>query len=123
MTTTTKEAVLEPSIKSVRYLLSALVEKAEELENLSEIVSQAGGKIEKADDLGIKQLAFPIAKHTSLNLVSVFFTATSGTTFALNKALRHDEAVKRYLLTKWYGDKLKKKVSPDKDKKEVKKDV
>lgn len=84
------------------YLLSALAKDAAgALAELTALVSTVGSKVEKAEDLGLKKLAFPINKHLELSLVSVFFTADAPTIKALESELKHAETIERHLLSTW----------------------
>ncbi len=89
-------------VKSRMYLMSALAkDAASALGELTALVASAGSKVEKAEDLGLKKLAFPINKHRELSLVSVFFNATSQTIRTLDGELKHAETIERYLLSTW----------------------
>lgn len=84
------------------YLLSALTKDATSaLAELSALISTVGSKVEKAEDLGLKKLAFPINKHLELSLVSVFFTADAPTIKALESELKHADTIERHLLSTW----------------------
>ena len=88
--------------KSRMYLLSALAkDAASALDELTALVLAAGSKVEKAEDLGLKRLAFPINKHLELSLVSVFFNATPQTIKTLDGELKHAETIERHLLSTW----------------------
>ncbi len=87
-----------------RYLISALVETADNLTHLIEALKAAEVNVVKTEALGLRKLAFPIAKKTELELVSVFFEADPGIIKALEKSLQRDTVLKRFLLTKWTVD-------------------
>ncbi len=86
------------------YLVSALVQKDEALDELTAFLKKAGCDIKKTENLGVKTLYVPINKHNSLTLVSVFFTAPAAVAHKLQESLKHEEAVERFLLTTWRGD-------------------
>lgn len=89
-------------LKTRMYLLSALTtDAASALDELTALVSSAGSKVEKAEDLGLKRLAFPINKHRELSLVSVFFNAESQTIKTLDSELKHAETIERFLMSTW----------------------
>ncbi|MEK7201946.1 MAG: 30S ribosomal protein S6 [Patescibacteria group bacterium] len=84
------------------YLLSALAKDATgALAELTALVSTVGSRVEKAEDLGLKKLAFPINKHLELSLVSVFFNADAPTIKALESELKHADTIERHLLSTW----------------------
>lgn len=84
------------------YLLSALVKDATDaLAELTALISTVGSKVEKAEDLGVRRLAFPINKHLELSLVSVFFNADAMTIKALESELKHADTIERHLLSTW----------------------
>lgn len=85
------------------YLISALVQEDKNLETLKKHVGQVG-TIVKEENLGTRQLAYPINKHNQLTLVSVFFNCSPSGIAALEQELRHEEEIERYLLTTWKGD-------------------
>jgi ribosomal protein S6 len=111
--------------KSRMYLLSALTKDAKSgLDELTTLVSDAGSKVEKAEDLGPKRLAFPINKHLELSLVSVFFNATPQTIKKLDSELKHAETIERHLLSTWRaGLDEPKRRQAERQKREAQKDV
>lgn len=96
--------VSENPVGQKLYLLSALVKDAKALANLETFIKASGATVAKGEDLGLKQLAYPINKHTELRLISIFLHAESQLVRKLNQELRHEEDVVRYLLTHWRGD-------------------
>jgi ribosomal protein S6 len=86
------------------YLASALVASGDLLEHFVNLIKNHGAEIKKSESLGQKQLSYPINKHQSLYLVSVFFTATPATVPAIEADLRQDEQIERALVTTWKAD-------------------
>ena len=111
--------------KSRMYLLSALAKDAKgALDELTALVLAAGSKVEKAEDLGLKRLAFPINKHLELSLVSVFFNATPQTIKTLDSELKHAETIERHLLSTWRaGLDEPKRRQAERQKREAEKNV
>ncbi|MDP3992888.1 MAG: 30S ribosomal protein S6 [bacterium] len=107
------------------YLLSALAKDAAgALDELTALISTAGSKVEKAEDLGLKKLAFPINKHLELSLVSVFFNADTQTIKVLEAELKHADTVERHLLSTWRaGLEEPKRRLAERQKREVRVDV
>ncbi len=87
-----------------RYLISALVEKSEVLEQLANQIKESGATPVKTETLGLRRLTFPIAKKTELELVSVFFEADPSIIKQLEGDLARNSDLKRFLLTKWSVD-------------------
>lgn len=85
------------------YLLSAL-SLEDCAEKLSDFVKSHGGEVKKVESLGEKELHFPINKHNKLHLASVFFLSVAATIKSIEKELRHEEWLERFLLTDWKGD-------------------
>ena len=111
--------------KSRMYLLSALTKDARSgLDELTALVSDAGSKVEKSEDLGIKRLAFPINKYLELSLISVFFNATPQTIKTLDSELKHAGTVERHLLSTWRaGLDEPKRRQLERQKRDTEKDV
>lgn len=86
------------------YLLSALVKDETALEKISELVSQHNCVVKKTENLGTKQLHFPVNGHNNLLLVSVFFTSIAGQIPQLEQELSREDHVERFLITTWRGD-------------------
>ena len=107
------------------YLLSALAkDAASALDELTALVLTAGSKVEKAEDLGLKRLAFPINKHLELSLVSVFFNADAQTIKTLDSELKHAETMERHLLSTWRaGLDEPKRRQAERQKREAQKNV
>lgn len=107
------------------YLLSALAKDATAaLAELTALVSTVGSKVEKAEDLGLKKLAFPINKHLELSLVSVFFNADAPTIKALESELKHADTIERHLLSTWRaGLEEPKRRLAERQKREARTDV
>ncbi len=115
---TKKSDIVEeaPVAASQLYLLSALVQKEASLKTIESLVAEHA-KVAKAESLGAKQLAFSINKHRELTLVSVFFHAEPGIIPQLEKELKTEDEVERYLITTWRGD-INKEMTSDRPRRE-----
>lgn len=100
----TTEATTNPATAAEVYLVSALVQKDENLDELVEDIKKAGAQVKKSENLGAKHLFVKINGHTSLTLVSVFFTAAPAVAHRLGSSLKAAEYLERFLLTTWRGD-------------------
>lgn len=92
------------TIKSERYLISALVEKSEVLADLIKTIESVEATVVKSETLGMRRLAFPIAKKSDLELISVFFEVSPSVIKGLETTLSREADLKRFLLTKWTVD-------------------
>lgn len=92
-----------PAAQTQLYLISALVQDEALLDKLTNLVKAAGAQIKKAESLGSKQLSVKINKHRALVLLSIFFDAPGATVDQLQKSLRHEEEIERFLITTWRG--------------------
>lgn len=88
--------------KTQMYLLSALSKDgAAALDELAKIISSAGLKVAKSEDLGVRKLAFSINGNRELSLVSVFFSADPASLKNVQNELTHADLIERFLLTTW----------------------
>lgn len=86
------------------YLLSALLKEEAALAELVQFVGKHNAIVKKSENLGSRTLSFPVLGERELLLTSIFFMAEPSAVASLEKALRHEEYVKRFLLTDWKGD-------------------
>ena len=87
-----------------QYLLTALVKEEKDFDDLIAFAKNYEIIIVKTENLGEQPLSFPINKHKVLTVVSIFFTADGGVIPQIEKELRHEEYVERFLLTTWKAD-------------------
>lgn len=74
-----------------------ITRKKEELVNL---LQQFGGNLEKIDDWGIKDFAYPIKKRDKGYYVIYYFEMEPGKTLELRKKIEMDEGVLRSMIIK-----------------------
>jgi len=75
-------------------------DRKKQLDKIKKVVEELKGKVEKTDDWGRKELAYPIRKK---NLGYYFFMAIKtpeGSLPALEKKLKLEEGLLRYLLVR-----------------------
>ena len=79
---------------------TALTEEqvGEKLEKFHKLITGGGGEITAVDQWGKRQLAYPIKKKTSGNYVVVQFTAEVDALPELERILKLDEDLMRYLI-------------------------
>lgn len=105
----TEETISEATEKTEsltrRYLMSALTKDADKtLKEAAKAIKDAGATIEKEEDLGTKRLAYPIDEQTEMNLISIYFQASSEIIKGIEKELDHVETIARFLVTTWKAD-------------------
>ncbi|MDO8498767.1 MAG: 30S ribosomal protein S6 [bacterium] len=79
-------------------LKSDLDEKARK--ELLEPVVKKMGKVEKEEDWGVKDLAYPIKKQAKGYYIHYLFSADPADILPLDKALKIEEDIIRYLLVR-----------------------
>lgn len=87
-----------------QYLLTALVKEEKDFDDLIAFMKGYELTIVKTENLDEQNLSYPINKYRTLLLVSIFFTAEKNIIPTLEKDLRHEETIQRFLLTTWKAD-------------------
>lgn len=96
--------LMEEATRTERYLLTGLVGESAMLPSLAAKIKDAGTTVVKTEELGTRRLAFPIQKKHELQLISIFFEAEPTIIPSLERSLRQENELKRFLLTKWAVD-------------------
>ncbi len=73
--------------------------------DVSKTVEKHGGKIIKSENLGIRDLAYPVKKLTEGKYVSAIFTLNPENLIDLEKNVKQEKVVARYILIKALRDK------------------
>lgn len=76
----------------------------EKLEKYHKLITDGGGEITAVDQWGKRQLAYPIKKKTSGNYVVVQFTAEAAVLPEVERLLKLDEDLMRYLIVLSEGE-------------------
>jgi small subunit ribosomal protein S6 len=76
----------------------------EKLEKFHKLITDGGGEITAVDQWGKRQLAYPIKKKTSGTYVVVQFTAEATALPELERALKLDDDLMRYLIVLSEGE-------------------
>lgn len=100
---TTEETKVEAH-EGQRYLLTVLAQDDAAKEKLEGFLKENEITPERVENLGRRNLTFSINKHSELTLISAFFTVSPSTIPALEKKLRHEEYIERFLLTTWKAE-------------------
>lgn len=108
--TTNKKAANPEIIQTSRYLLTFLAKDRSALGEIEKIVKEHG-QIEKKEDLGVKKLFFPINKEWELSLLSIFFQADSSVIKKLERQLKEQNSIFRFILTRWNAE-IEKNIQP-----------
>jgi len=83
-----------------KYEISFLLSEDSSVKDCTNILELAGAKIIRENDLGVRKLAYPIVKITSARLYAVIFEMLKTDLPKLEKALRLDKTIIRYLIIK-----------------------
>lgn len=85
------------------YLLTLVVKNDLDEKARKEIVASVTkqmGKVDKVDEWGIKDLAYPIKRQTKGHFVHFEFESDPSTISSLDKSLKVNEDILRYLLVR-----------------------
>lgn len=80
---------------------------SEVIKKYTTMLTDSGAVIEETDEWGNRSLAYPIKKERTGYYVNQYFTAPSNAVVTLEKYIRLDEAVLRFLVIK-YDNKMKR---------------
>lgn len=68
------------------------------VEKFAKVITDNGGEIEKIDEWGKRRLAYPINYQTEGYYVLVLFNAEGGVPAELQRNLKNDERIMRYVV-------------------------
>jgi small subunit ribosomal protein S6 len=82
---------------------------AEEIEGqiarVKEIIAENGGELKATDEMGMRRLAYPIEKQERGYYTVVYFTAPSELVIELERQLRYNEEILRFMTVKYTNKK------------------
>ena len=82
---------------------------AEEIEaqiaRVKEIIAEEGGELKATDDMGMRRLAYPIEKQERGYYSVVYYTAPSDLVGELERQLRYNEEILRFMTVKYTNKK------------------
>jgi len=82
---------------------------AEEIEGqiarVKEIIAEEGGELRATDDMGMRRLAYPIEKQERGYYTVVYYTAPSSLVSELERQLRYNEEILRFMTVKYTNKK------------------
>ena len=102
--TQTTEETKTADREGQRYLLTILAEDDAAKDKLEGFLKEAEITPERVENLGRRNLTFSINKRTELTMISAFFTVAPSIIPDLEKKLRHEEYIERFLLTTWKAE-------------------
>lgn len=83
-----------------KYEITYLCEEGKSVKEAAKVLETAGAKISKETDLGIKKLAYPINKMTTAHYGAILFEIQKTELAKLEKALKLNKTIVRYLIVK-----------------------
>ncbi|ADV47119.1 30S ribosomal protein S6 [Nitratifractor salsuginis] len=82
---------------------------AEEIEGqiarVKEIIAENGGELKATDEMGMRRLAYPIEKQERGYYTVVYYTAPSEMVIELERQLRYNEEILRFMTVKYTNKK------------------
>ena len=76
-------------------------EKAAIVENVKNVITQKGGEVVALDNIGVRQLAYPINKFERGHYYIVYYKAPADAVLELERQMRYNEDVLRFMTVKY----------------------
>jgi small subunit ribosomal protein S6 len=76
-------------------------EKNEIIENLKEIITKKGGEVVSVDNIGVRELAYPIQKFERGHYYIIYYKAPADAVLELERIMRYNEDILRFLTVKY----------------------
>ena len=76
-------------------------EKAAIVENVKNVITQKGGEVVAVDNIGIRQLAYPINKFERGHYYIVYYKAPAEAVLELERQMRYNEEILRFMSVKY----------------------
>ena len=76
-------------------------EKASVIENVKNVITQFGGEVVAVDNIGIRELAYPIQKFERGHYYIIYYKAPAEAVIELERQLRYNEEVLRFMTVKY----------------------
>lgn len=92
------------------YIINPVLEDdklKETVDKVSKLIEKNGGEIEEVDEWGLRQFAYDIDKKGSGYYVNMYFTAPAEAIASVERQLRIDDDVLRYLTLKYDAKMLR----------------
>lgn len=92
------------------YIINPVVEEdkfKEVVDKVNKLIENNGGEVEEVDEWGLRRFEYPIDKKSNGYYVNMYFTAPAEAIAPLERALRIDDNVMRYLTLKYDSKMLR----------------
>ena len=76
-----------------------------QIARVKEIIAEEGGELRATDDMGMRRLAYPIEKQERGYYTVVYYTAPSSLVGELERQLRYNEEILRFMTVKYTNKK------------------
>ena len=76
-------------------------EKASIIENVKNVITQFGGEVVAVDNIGVRELAYPIQKFERGHYYIIYYKAPAEAVIELERQLRYNEEVLRFMTVKY----------------------
>lgn len=92
------------------YIINPVLEEdkfKETVDKVTKLIEKNGGEIEEVDDWGLRQFAYDMDKKGSGYYVNMYFTAPAEAIASVERQLRIDDDIMRYLTLKYDAKMLR----------------
>lgn len=92
------------------YILNPVLEEdkfKETVDRVTKLIEEHGGKIDEIDEWGLRQFAYEIDKKRSGYYVNMYFEAPADAIAKIERAMRIDDDILRYLTLKYDAKMLR----------------
>ncbi len=76
-------------------------EKEKILENIKNVITQNDGEVVAVDNIGVRQLAYPIKKFERGHYYIIYFKAPANAVLELERQMRYNEDLLRFMSVKY----------------------
>jgi small subunit ribosomal protein S6 len=80
-------------------------EKAKSIENIQNVIKENGGEVAVLDKIGVRELAYPIAKFQRGDYNIVYYKAPASAVLELERQMRYNEDLLRFMSVKYENKK------------------
>lgn len=92
------------------YIINPVLDEdkfKEVVDNVNKLITNNGGEIEEVDEWGIRRFAYPIDKKSNGYYVNMYFTAPAEAIALIERTMRIDDNILRYLTLKYDAKMLR----------------
>ena len=76
-------------------------EKEAIVENIKNVIAQRGGEVVAVDNIGVRQLAYPINKFERGHYYIIYYKAPADAVLELERQMRYNEEILRFMTVKY----------------------